>query len=62
MFNAIVASLIEYTGPEGGRSDAEKKQAKDEERMLKEVIHISKLEDDKGKGKLNLDFLKRNKD
>ena len=30
--------------------------------MLKEVIHISKLEDDKGKGKLNLDFLKRKKD
>ena len=29
--------------------------------MLKEVMHLSKLEDEKKKGTINLDFLKRNK-
>lgn len=59
MFNAIVASLIEYTGNDGNPPEAVKKQEADESRQIKEVIALSKLEDDKKTGKLNLDFLKR---
>ena len=59
MFNAIVASLVEYTAD--GKNEVQKKVADEEDRQLKEVLALSKLENDKKKGKLNLDFLKRNK-
>lgn len=59
MFNAIVASLIDYTGNDGNPPGVDKKQEEDESRQIKEVIALSKLEDDKKTGKLNLDFLKR---
>lgn len=35
------------------------KVANDEDRQLKEVLALSKLENDKKTGKLNLDFLKK---
>lgn len=57
MFNAIVASLIDYTGGEG--NEAQKQAAESEDRQLKEVMVLSKLEQDKKTGKLNLDGLKR---
>ena len=59
MFNAIVASLIDYTGAEGNQDESTKKAEADENRQLKEVMALSKLENDKKTGKLNLDFLKR---
>ena len=59
MFNAIVASLIDYTGADGNQDESVKKAEADENRQLKEVMALSKLENDKKTGKLNLDFLKR---
>ena len=60
MFNAIVASLIDYTGADVRNApEAVEKAEKDEERQLKEAIVMSKLENDKKSGKINLDFLKR---
>lgn len=58
MFNAIVASLIDYTG-NGVDQEAARRNALEEERILKEIMHLSKMEDDKKNGKLNLDGLKR---
>ena len=58
MFNAIVASLIDYTGNDKVLEE-QKKNTETENRQLKEAIVISKLEDDKKTGKLNLDFLKK---
>ena len=58
MFNAIVASLIDYTGNDKVLEE-QKKNTETENRQLKEAIVISKLEDDKKAGKLNLDFLKK---
>ena len=37
------------------------KDQEDERRILLEVMQLSKLEDEKRKGKLDLNFLKRNK-
>ena len=55
---AIIASLIEYTGQQ--KNDAGiSNEAKEEARLIKEVMHLSKLEEEKKKGKINLDFLKR---
>lgn len=59
MFNAIVASLVDYTGNEPNEED--KKAVEKETIQLKEVMVLSKLEDDKKTGKLNLDFLKKGK-
>ena len=59
MFNAIVASLIDYTGNDN--NEANQKVEDDQERQLKEVLALSKLENDKNTGQLNLDFLKRKK-
>ena len=59
MFNAIVASLVDYTAD--GKNDVQKRVAAQEDRQLKEVLALSKLENEKKTGKLNLDFLKRNK-
>ena len=59
MFNAIVASLIDYTGSGAVDQEAARKNALEEERILKEIMHLSKMEDEKKKGKLNLDSLKR---
>ena len=58
MFNAIVASLIDYTG-NGVDHEAARRNALEEERILKEILHLSKMEDEKKNGKLNLDGLKR---
>ena len=58
MFNAIVASLIDYTSND--RAEEEKKKAEEEQdRQLKEILVLSKLENEKKTGKLNLDALKR---
>ena len=57
MFDAIVASLIDYT--KENQNEAQAKAANDEDRQLKEVLALSKLENDKKTGKLNLDFLKK---
>ena len=59
MFNAIVASLVDYTAD--GKNEAQKSAAAQEDRQLKEIMALSKLENEKKTGKLNLDFLKRNK-
>ena len=59
MFNAIVASLVEYTADD--KNEVQKNAALEEDRQLKEIIALSKLENEKKTGKLNLDFLKRNK-
>lgn len=59
MFNAIVASLVDYTAD--GKNEVQKNAALEEDRQLKEIIALSKLENEKKTGKLNLDFLKRNK-
>jgi len=59
MFNAIVASLIDYTGNDN--NEANQKVEDEQERQLKEVLALSKLENDKNTGQLNLDFLKRKK-
>lgn len=57
MFDAIVASLIDYT--KENQNEAQAKAANEEDRQLKEVLALSKLENDKKTGKLNLDFLKK---
>ena len=60
MFNAIVASLVDYTAD--GKGEAHHNTAaQEEDRQLKEILALSKLENEKKTGKLNLDFLKRNK-
>jgi len=56
MHEAILASLLEYTSNQPADPN---KGLSDDERHLLEAIRLSKLEDDKAKGKLNLDFLKR---
>jgi hypothetical protein len=40
-------------------SNSNSKDQEDERRILLEVMQLSKLEDQKNKGNLNLDFLKR---
>ena len=59
MHEAIIASLLEYTGQQNKLDAGVANQDKDEARMLKEVMHLSKLEEEKKQGKINLDFLKR---
>lgn len=64
MFEAIVASLIDYTkDKEGDKNPASqnKPEISDEDRQLKEVLKISKFENDAKTGKINLDFLKKKK-
>jgi len=55
LYDAIVASLIEPAGHNGQQQDVDE----DERRILKEVMQLSKLEQEKQSGKLSLDFLKR---
>ena len=60
MHEAIIASLLEYTGTQNKKADLQVNEAdKDEATMIKEVMQISKLEEEKKKGNINLDFLKR---
>ena len=53
---AIMASLA---NPNSGANS--KEQDDEERRILLEVMQLSKLEEEKNKGNLNLDFLKRGK-
>lgn len=57
LYNAIVASLLQPEAQKYGSINA--KELDDEKRILKEVMQLSKLEDAKQQGKVNLDFLKR---
>ena len=61
MHEAIIASLLEYTGTQNQNDPAISNEDREEVRQLKEVMHLSKLEEEKKQGKLNLDFLKRKK-
>ena len=64
MFEAIVASLIDYTKDQDGNKNPDlpnNKEITDEDRQLKEVLKISKFENDAKTGKINLDFLKKKK-
>jgi len=60
LYDAIMASLLL---PENGKVPADSRELEEDRRLLKEVMQLSKLEDAKQKGVLNLDHLKRkNKD
>ena len=62
MTEAIIASLIDHTGAESPdfKNQLENNpEANEERRILLEVMKISKLENEKATGKLNLDHLKR---
>ncbi len=48
MFNAIVASLIDYTG--NANNEEVQRAEREQERQLKEVMALSKLENDKKTG------------
>ena len=56
LYNAIVASLLQPEAQKYGSLEA--RELDEEKRLLKEVMQLSKLEDAKNKGKVNLDFLK----
>jgi hypothetical protein len=45
--------------PQRGQRDDEDIDPEEDRRLIKEVLQLSKLEDAKLKGKLNLDHLKR---
>ena len=72
MYEAIVQSLISYTGQDNqnvqecdttqnseSNSNSNVQAANEERRLILEVMQLSKLENDKKEGRLNLDFLKR---
>ncbi len=62
MYDAIMASLLKpQTDRFGIEQSMSAKDQEDERRILLEVMQLSKLEDEKRKGKLDLNFLKRNR-
>ena len=62
LMNAIMASLLTpEVNDDGTYNELNLKDQEDERRILLEIMQISKLEEEKKKGKLSLDHLKRNK-
>lgn len=59
LYDAIMASLVNPEDSRNGKT-IDPKELEEDRRLLKEVMQLSKLEDAKNKGKLNLDHLKRN--
>ena len=57
LYDAIVASLAQPGNGAGGQDGGY--DPEEDRRVLKEVMQLSKLEDAKQSGKLNLDHLKR---
>jgi len=58
MYEAIMASLLDHTDSNAKKVQQEREN-KDEKRILLEIVQLSKLENDKNNGKLNLNQLKR---
>lgn len=58
MYEAIVQSLIEHTGHHQP-SMQNIIESEEEQRILKEVMQMSKLEEDRKKGQLDLTKIKR---
>lgn len=53
-----MASLLDHTDSNAKKVQQEREN-KDEKRILLEIVQLSKLENDKNNGKLNLNQLKR---
>ncbi len=62
MLEAIMASLLKPDQNDGSSYERFDPKAQEEERrLLLEIMQISRLEDQKKKGNINLDHLKRNR-